>query len=658
MLKNIRQSFRERGIYYGYFPITWYTSRVAFFFYGFPRNRKDVIEELSGAGFTEDDLGDYKFSLKLQSSHKIYLALNLLIGIKNLYLPYYIVSSISELNLEYSTLTTRSLKYGCLITNCTSRLAYEQLTSFPIFSLCKQKYNWFYWPLSHIHQMGVSLTCICTYFIILLNILLMLYLYISPTHVETHLFAHLPHIGMRLKCEEIRRSLTRVYLSMINFHSQNSRLLYLDTSPVISSKRSSDRAGRRRLGHRANNINFEHKQLSRFNTEYMRLDKFAIDYIEDCLPLFRSPWFHPRSVEIYCTGSFAFVGVLVIYISCGLVLLDYFLDLEAEKLMRTLEQFSSESCEVRFNNGKVLERYDLVRVFPHWNISNSIELTIFFLPAFYFCGITLSWYQHGLFDLGSMIVEQMDRVSFALEISNRLRATSLYKAQGEACSDEVQSYSRMYSFDHLKRMHMQDPNLGAPFGPFPYSWDGRRDSCLRARQIAASLVRANGISLVAYQELLTKIYASNCSLIRTTSSLHINAQKILTISFAITYGSIAILIFMNGKLGVVNNFTLYIGFSAIIVNSAMVFLPSKIYSTSRRLIKLEWKLMVASMDLEDMRIKHLRCLIMKQIKEFCDDGGGSLAIRAYGIPLRYGFVIKLALWSATMTVISFSLSGG
>lgn len=123
--------------------------------------------------------------------------------------------------------------------------------------------------------------------------------------------------------------------------------------------------------------------------------------------------------------------------------------------------------------------------------------------------------------------------------------------------------------------------------------------------------------------------------------------------FATTYGFTSILVFINTKFGEANDFTIFMGLWCIVLNSIMVFLPSKIHSESKRLVVLMRRLVVASTDFADLRVRHLRALIVKQLEETCLNGGGGFALQMFGISLTYGFVIRLALWSATMIMISF-----
>lgn len=290
--------------------------------------------------------------------------------IKNLYLPYYIVGSINSLKQSYLDPSASTVSFGCLVTNCTSRAFLNQLTSFPIFALCMSEYQWLYSPLTGIQPVGISLHCMYTFFGSLFNVALVVYLYCFPTHLDSHLFCLMPSASIKYQCEGLRKSLARIYLSMINLHEQ------AQASHSLINKANHLALADCRIDHPETNnqlnrgAQFERNRLAIFSTKYVNLGRHAQEYIEDCLTLFRSEWWHAHLNRSVCIGMVLLVSIFVIYVIGGLLLINHWLSGEADRLITLSAQLKSDDCDIRrhIDSGVPLTSSDIIRTTPHWNI--------------------------------------------------------------------------------------------------------------------------------------------------------------------------------------------------------------------------------------------------------------------------------------------------
>lgn len=661
MFKSRRQLSYERPADAIYYTLNWIVTRFEFYLFGFPRVEKKYSNSLLDVGVSEAELKEYYYPEKLVLSQIAFALTNAIVVLKNLFPVYYVLATIHSIKRDYLNPDARVIRFGCLETNCTARSLQKQLTLFPAFSICKHNYQWLYPPLTGIQPIGLSLHCIYVYFVLVFNVITLLHLYYYPYKLDTHLFAMSPVASIRWNCEIIRKSLTRTYLSLTNLQTQCPRLMYVEEDPIFIKSTNSlvvptARALHRRSDYKFNNYYFEKNQLSKFTPKYMSLEDSARHYIEDCLTSFRSDWWHRKSIRLTFFGSVIFLLGTFSYVFLGLVAIQISLTARLEDLKAIISRLNASGCKVYWQTGDLFGESDLVRTFPGWSYVSIIEASVALLPGVCFAGVILSWYQQCLFDLWSMVSEQIDRIIMTIEVTNQLKAAGLKSVQGTANLDNICELAEMYSFRRLKRLHMENPTLGRPLSSL------KAHSCIygapQSKQpnpisIGAELVEANGPNIAAFQELLTKIHTCNNFLISTFRELNSNVEIVLLVLFSITYGFVAIIIYINRQFSDTNGLTILIGIWSIFINSSMVFLPSKIHSVTKQLVNLMWRLMVATIDFEDMRIRHLRTLMLKQLKIICHERDGGLALRACGIPLTYGFVIKLALWSATMIVISF-----
>lgn len=101
----------------------------------------------------------------------------------------------------------------------------------------------------------------------------------------------------------------------------------------------------------------------------------------------------------------------------------------------------------------------------------------------------------------------------------------------------------------------------------------------------------------------------------TFKSYHANLECVLGVLFAITYGFVVILIYTNRKFSESDYFTLFIGLWTVALNSMMVFLPSKLHSISKQSVTQMWRLLLANIDFQDLRVRHLRLIMLEQFKD-------------------------------------------
>lgn len=657
-----------------YFALSRVISYISYFMFGFPRDDKRLIQDIEDSGAINDYKSGHSFSANLTWSQLVVLWINISLVLKNFYPLYYIFGSINELKGDYLNENAQTVGYGCLKTNCTSRVFLRYMTAFPVFTICQHEHHWLFPPATGLQPNGLILQCMYVYFILLFNVVTVIYIYFKPMFLDAHLFQLLPNVGRMTNCEDLRKALTRIYLSMINLHTQCPQLVSAMRSvsrqtktdhsknkkPLVGPKLLKPKEKWKDFELRTKNVYFEQNQLLKFNAKFADLDCFARVYISDCLTFFRSQWWHAKSIRIAFQQSIIFVGSITAYIAGVIYIVTLILRDEASKLSLLLDQVRSTGCEIWINDETTIQlnplsRAHLIRAIPSWNNTIFAEFSISLLPGLCFAGIIMSWFQQAHAELISIMAEQIDRVTMAIEITRLLKATGYDTAQGSQDQIGIADYANLYSFDLLKQYHMQNRKLGKVFrtlDPYRARYCPSDFNKTCPISIAMELVGKRGQSIPAYQELLTKIYVNNSTLSVMFTRLNVNVETALLALFSITYGFVGILIYINRKFGEATEFTLLMGLWGILLNSIMVYLPSKLHSLSRILVNSMWRLLVANIDFKDIRVRHLRTLLLRQLGPMCYEGG--LSLRACGIPVTYGSVIKLALWSATLIVISFN----
>lgn len=642
-----------------YKKINMCATKFGYFIFGVPRVPESQLDRFSELGVDSNSIRNkYNYPANLLLSHKMFILLNVVTISKNLIPAYYIMSSIKALKHNAADPNARNLKFGCLELNCTSETLLRQLSLFPLHSLCNSDNQWLHVPLIDVQPIGLSLHTMYIYFMSVLNVIMLIYLYYSPKDIDAHLFSMLPEASIKLSCDIIRKILSKTYLSMINLHTQCPRLLCATQLMTNGPTNTCDSYNAKFVAWAANskvhNVYFEQRRLSKFNVAYVELDQSAHRFIDDCLTLFRSTWWHRKSARVTFIGIATLVLATVACTIVGFIFLHLAMKAQLANLIDLIDQLNSSGCAIRGQNGVPLTSSILIANTLNWSVANFIELSLTLLSSLCFSGIIFSWYQQALFDLWSMVLEQMDRICMAIEITKQLNAADLNSVQAIVSAKLADNLTEMYSFAELKKSHMRKLKSALPFKPMTTYEVSSGNQPAPATMVGAELVRSNGLSVAAYQELLTKIYVSNGYLIKAFLDVNHSVGNYLVILFAVTYGFIVILIYVNRNFKRANEFTLVMGLWSIGLNSTMVLLPSKVHSTSKQLVILMWRLMVANIEFEDMRVKYLRVLMLKQLESICHHKEGGLSLKVFGIPLTYGFVIKLSFWSATMIVISFT----
>lgn len=627
-------------------------------FYGVPRYQKAFLNELVEIGVGEEDMQVCDYPTDLQVSQKVLILVNFAIVIELLFPPYYIISSINSLKDQYYHLSSNNVTFGCLETNCTSKNHQNQLISLPVFSLCKQDYQWLYTPILFKQFDGLIWHCAFTFYIFIVNVLTTYYMYYRPVDSDMHLFSYLPVASIRYKCEDMRRSLAKVYVSMINLHNESPQELYVvgQIDEDSDKRRTTNRKSVCDFDKKLVDIYNEQIRMCKFNKRYVDLDKDTRDYIEDCLTVFRSAWWHPKCVRSMFIGHLFFFGWFVFFTLVAIILINQTLENETGRLVSILRDFKLNGCSLQIGSEHALTEFDIVSSSTHWSTFASLIVAVCTVPGLCLFAIAWSWSQQTTFDMMSMISEQMDRVSMALEITSELRATGLHRTQSNIdMSNNGYNHTITHTFDRLKNLHMKSLRVSRPFSilePSKCSTIGRT-AASDPRQIGLELVRSDGFNISCYQELLTKLYVNNGSLMSAFVKFNQNFESMFLVMFVLSYGAVAMIIYLNKKFDTLNYESLVLGLIGVALIGAAVLLPSKAHSHSKGLVILMWRLMVASMDFEDIRVRHLRLLMLKQLMAICNDGDGGLSYRAFGVPLTYGFLIKLALSSATIIVVFF-----
>lgn len=653
-VKNIKRHFKAESI-------IELLSAFEYNQFGYPKISERYQQiEINLIGGPQSELDKYKYyTYRITCQQIVNFVLCSVILVKNLQFPRYTINSLENIERAIQNdVLAHGLQFGCLKTNCTSQEAFRKLVTFPIFPICNPEASNYNLPLIGLHSFGLILHSIYTISIVTMGITLITFLYFRPTNSDIFMFLLTPNTLQLIKCEQIRRYLIELHSSMANYYEKYECEVEPEKEqPVEGGEFNLSLEGFRynRSIKSIESLRYELERLKLLEDRFVDLDQYTQDFIVDVVSIFRSLWWRKRIVELILK-RYLFLAVLI---TLGIPLMSVVITKVANERRHELEsvlgEFDLHNCSIRSLINPTLTGPKLL---PEVNFSllSYMELMLVLFPNLYTAATTLARYPVAISELNSMIAEQMDRIYMAIEITNIFSSMGLNTAQCTPNERSFNRYANMYNFRQLKQMHQRSitSHVYIEFTNLR-SFKYRSNNCLASEgpwQVAMNLVSLYGANIYAYENLLVKIYIGNRSILDSVSSLASSFELVIFVLLCINYGTILISIYFNKKLHEISSVTVSFFAIGIFTNSFTTIFPSSVPAFSKHLIGSMWRLLTVTKSFNDIRIKHMRLIFLKQIEFMSEDEG--LSIKAFGIPVSYKSVVKLALLSFSLIVVSFS----
>lgn len=621
-------------------------------FYGYPRLSRDNVEDyVESLGAPEDEVKEYikMTRIDLTWQQRALIVSGILVIIKNFIFPYYVISSIDSLIYESALRQRDTLHYGCLETNCTDPVHVRQFLRTPIFSVCHHWLYQIYPAVTGLQIFGLSLHTIYILYVLIMHICLILVLYFHPSGYESFIFLITPKLDRLIRCEEIRRYLLSIHMSMENYFRGDISYSFPDDTTDEQDPATIVHYSKKEFVSSVA-LDHEYEQINRLGKRYKDLDASAQAYISDCMTVFREDVWWKTFSRMNCIWSSVLFAFLFISLIGSFFGVDYMIGIVFQETQIVLETLRATGCSVwRDNRSDPISAASLVRT--QWRAFPLAEIIVVTLVSGLMVSISITRYHVGICEINSMLAEQMDRIYMTIEITKLLKDMDFGVAQSipREGLDE-----NLYNFNQLKYLHQRSIKVGAGL-TFLNSFKRTSSNYIHSDgpwQVAMDIVGDCGANMYSYANLLMKIYINNRVLERTVRELSMGLEIILLVALILNYGCVGIVIYYNRKFEDSNLLPIIWGFIGILTNSMIIVYPSAVNAFSKRMLNSLWQLVVITLDFQDIRVAHVRSLLLKQIGFFCDNGG--LMFTAFGIPITYGTVIKIALWSATLAVVSFS----
>lgn len=658
---------------------------------GFPHTIESDIDWITKFNGSQSEMKYYYLFNRSKRVKFFFPIIGLLIALKSLYYLWYLLSSVETIEKgldQVSHNITRKrnhsellLQIDCLRTNCIRK---DLLLKLPVFSLCKPDLRPLYNPQVELHTFGAIMNSCYAMLLITLGVLVALYLYFLPMGHESVMFKLAPNVGRDSMRAHIKGFMGKLYLSMVVYSARHIKekpeplleepsLRFVGMRKRISSSRLELRACRENLAQ----IHFDNmrQRVYELERDYNCLSGELKLVIDDALTVFRTKDSCRRiSMKQYVllflmlTGLMCFNGVILLRLASG----------ESKRRMIYLqhlqEQYQINKCSIWYAD-KPDYAINLSEVPSfRFNLLNIIELmcglvTIMFIPA-----TLMGAFLTIIREIHNMMHEQIYKINMVIEMSYIIHSLSEYRAHSKVSNlvhlgvtkdhwnndnndnqddyfDDDNSTINEYTFEKLTNLIAMD--LCSVFGTAKMlNMSSRPQKDIVSREMAINLLVEQGANMNSFSVLLAKIYCGNMLLMHCIKNSTKNLSAMLVFSILLNFTVIVVIQYMTSKLGEYSSVQLTMALGGVVICASVIIYPSMCQATSKRIVYLMWRLLAATVNFEDVRVKQIRSLYLKQLEALCREGG--MTLRAFGTPVTYDGLIRVILSTSTLFVLTLS----
>lgn len=547
-----------------------------------------------------------------------------------------------EQGRTYSTELNQTHKFACMETNCPF---VRDLISIPVYYLCKPKMRSVTNPIVHLHVLGIILETLVSFAYFVFGVLLPLYYYFLPPSQLLATFLMMTATTQRSLCEFVRKQIMYIELSTINY-CDNVREL-LQSSHMVDQ-------------------NYEEayiewhliegtKQMRALNKPFIRLSKRAKNYISDCLTVYRSNWWQTSTKEHFVV---VYGFIFLTYCNTGLVVL-YIINIMQDARQIELEAFderiATANCAIWYT--KTYKSIKLANDIKFdFSLYSMVELSVCMTFIVFVMAYNLALMVQAVQDLKFQIIEQMDRIRLTIEMTEILKIFSgeSFKSKGfdiELCSESD-------PFKQLCQMHRKNFN---GFYIFRYLNPFRTNTLMEPRStyedkiqiiIIEELLEKRDIDFDSYLSSLVKLHVGLKTLAKIIRDYSADTNAVLAFCSIIGLGFVVIMIYFKSRFTDLSTILALCVVAGLIAYNVLILIPSSVHATSRHLLILMWRLIASQAHFKDIRLRHLRLLLIRQTVLLCNDDG--LSLKAFNSPVTYAFIIKIIIWTSSLLLLSTS----
>lgn len=555
-----------------------------------------------------------KYSGKMTAIRVAWLLISSIFILKNFIPMYYItlslnqIQTIKQINLINNT-TEFITSYGCLETNCTSigqgNDIFSEITFLPVFIFCKPHLKQLFSPIISLQSHGLIIVSGWTFLVLVSGFLLSIYLYFEPMSVDPLLFMLAPNWCRKRLQSKARSIIDQTMFSMTNHRRsvlfEKSRALgqiFVLQDPLDASA----------------------------TCEKDLIDKLIKS--NDYLPLIRSDWWKNRMINHCFKRISVSVCLYTVLGISGLLISDYKLHHLNNRLSIIEELTRREGCAFwKSNITKTRGQINFIGQIPPWNLALLLELIFVCYPIFFILSYNLTHQWITLDEICIWIDELNEKVHHAIRECQKKRQTlelakekayNSYLIFGEKLSNVL---LERHSTDSIKRM-----------SKFP------RKMKIDTPPLSAS-------------ESMLQVYIGTRLLMDSVQQA-LKSFSVLIICFNVLHiCQIFLLVYYSNKFNSTQLFPLVFTVSILALLDCLILVASNVQARSRNLIALIWQLIAINAPFRDLQTRHLRCLLTKLAKNLSQNKG--IVFNVLGISITYATLMKLTLWSTSLTMLMF-----
>lgn len=645
-------------------------ARLFYLFVGMPRCGRDQFKnEVLAVDPDEEEIEFYyKCDDHLHNYHIIYFAWFATWILKNLYATIYTVVAVSHIEVgryHYSMSNVTSSQklhdrfsiYGCLITNCTrlskQNVFIKDFRELPVFEICHPNFNVVFSPLVASHSMGLGINTVFTYLIAIIGIYFPIINYIDPHVPDSRVFPVTPTFSIRSHRERARKYLIELFTSMENYYCDPFNLCKITIDiGGIRRRKMIDIEKKIDLTRRAHNsiyLSSEMNSLSLLKSGYVQLGREVKDYLADCLPLARSYAWAAKANEVFALLYInSFVTTLSAFVFGAYLMINYTAEVSEE--LKLMDNFVKQSsCGIWLWDNSELDslRQDHISLSESVQYRNWVyvfDLVMCLIPGvIVFSSNFVNAIVH-ILEMDFMMKEQVIHAGLAMRFAELLKTKQIESNLTEGI--DIRSSKGCFNMDLTRYKSLVNAQSLLP------SFRPLSDEIISLEIISQN--RINGLSnqLDMFVDLLMKVNISNRIIKGIAHNSSGPTSAVISISYAVSYISVATIIFLNRKFDSSNLTPIILAVIGLTVSNTLVILTSRVQSVTNRLIQSLWSIVAATESIDDPRVRHMRRLMIKQVVVIGHEG--TLKLHAFGLPITYASLFEAVIWSSTLAFNSFN----
>lgn len=593
-----------------------------------------------------------EFKDELQLGQVVYFSYTYLWILKGLYYPIYMVAAV--LNIKRADGSDRDMSshnntyYGCLVTNCTRlsnhSILNDDLVDLPLFAICHPILNKFYWPMTGIHTIGLSIATVFIFFMFLIASYGMENHW-HPKMQDSILFPVAPTYNIRTNRDRARRYLLEVFHSMqhyyCDFFSRSETecdLRNITRKNLILEYKNKEFYVRR--AQQSAYLTSERHLTTLLESNYMALDQKVRDYLGHCLPMARSYTWAPEASEIGVIMWMFTYSVIMICFSVGL----YYLMLAQTRMSEELVVMDlfvqAEGCA--FWTSQSREPVVLNQMLKHNNWVYVFDYLLVLTPNMYIMTFNVTQSLASIEEIDFTLDEQLNHVDLAQKFAELLQDCGLDSCPTSGI--DINSGRGCFNLDDA-RFYVEGTTWHLFSRVEPLTDDTAIETITKTR----SGRRADHVD--AFVDLMIKIHVKNRVIKDIARSSADSVTIVLSLAYAASYVAVGIVIFVNKKFVSSSMAPIALAIIGLLITNTIVMGASRVQSTTNRLIKSMWRLIATANNFKDLRVRHIRRLLIKQVDVLVLEG--TLRIHAFGLPVTYASLFEAVIWSSTLAIFSF-----